>query len=266
MSILDLPDVASLLRLILVVTLAILAAVIVRVAANQAARHLERFIHDPEVLERARTIVHFTRGALAVLILIVTVLTVLQTLGVAISPLLTGVGLIGLTVSLGAQTLIKDYLGGLLILFENQYAIGDVVRVAGVQGEVDRITLRATHLRDENGAYHIIPNGDIRLVSNLTMEWARALVEVGVEPQADMAAVVLTLEKAMRRARADDAVRPRLLDSPLVEGWTGFKDGVVLVRLTAKTRPGKQWEVAMALRRYAVEALQADGVKVALPG
>jgi small conductance mechanosensitive channel len=266
MSILELTDLVSLLRLGLVVTLATLATVLVRVAANHAARQLERFIHDPEVLERARTIVHFTRGALAVLILTVTVLTVLQALGIAISPLLTGVGLLGLTVSLGAQTLIKDYVGGLLILMENQYAIGDVVKVAGVQGEVDRITLRATHLRDEDGAYHIIPNGDIRLVSNLTMEWARALVEVGIEPQADMAAVVQTLEKAMRRARVDDAVRPRLLDTPQVEGWTGFKNGAVLVRLTAKTKPGKQWEVAMALRRYAVEALQAEGIQVALPG
>lgn len=265
LSALGSPIVVTILRLVLIVLLVILAEWALRFAARQIGRGLEKVVQDPDHRERIMTIVQVVHGTVLVLVIIVAGLTMLQVLGVSIAPLLAGVSVVGLALSLGAQTLIKDYVGGLLILIENQYAIGDVIQVAGVQGEVERITLRATCLRDLDGRYHVVPNGDIRLVSNLTMEWARAIVELNVDYRADMGQVLRTLEEAASKARADDAVRADLLEPPQVLGWVGFKNRAIQVRLTAKTRPGKQWSVATALRRYAVEALQAEGVQVRLP-
>jgi small-conductance mechanosensitive channel len=256
--------IAVLLRLILIVALVILSEWALRLAARQVARWLARVIQDAERVERTMTIVQVVRGTIFVVVVIVAALMALQTVGVNIGPLLAGVGVVGLAISLGAQTLIRDYLGGLLILLGNEFAIGDTIRVAGVEGEVEQITLRATYLRSEDGTFHTVPNGEIRLVSNLTMEWARAVVELGVDAAADMTRVMQTLDKALRQARTDEAVRVDLLDLPRATGWVGFKDGAVQVRLAARTRPGKQWAVAVALRRYAVEALQAEGIKVVL--
>ncbi len=186
-------------------------------------------------------------------------------IGLDIGPLLAGAGLVGLALSLGAQTLIKDYIGGLLILFENQFAVGDVIKVGEVSGEVERITLRVTYLRDIEGRLHVLPNGDIRTVSNLTAGYSRAVVDLNVDYDADMQKVSRALEAAAGRAQADETLKADLLEPPQAFGWIAFKDWAVQVRLMAKTMPGKQWKVMMALRQYALEALQAEGVRVALP-
>jgi len=137
--------------------------------------------------------------------------------------------------------------------------------VGEVTGGVERITLRATYLRDIEGRLHIVPNGDIRLVSNLTAEWARAVVDLNVGYEADVSKVLQTLEAAVARAQEDEAIKADLLEAPQALGWISFNDWAVQVRLMAKTKPGKQWGVMMALRQYAVEALQAAGIRVALP-
>lgn len=262
---LDMSVITTILHLLIIAVFTILAQWGLRQAAGQLSHQADRRIQDAEQAERVKTIIHVVRGALLVVVVIVAVLMVLQALKIDVTPLLAGVGVVGLALSLGAQTLIKDYVGGLLILIENQFAIGDVIQVGSVSGEVERITLRATCLRDVDGRYHVVPNGDIRLVSNLTMEWARAVVDLNVDYSADMDRVLRALEKAADRARTDDAVRTDLLEPPQVQGWVGFKEGAIQVRMRAKTRPGKQWDVARVLRRYAIEALQAESISVTLP-
>jgi len=261
-SLLDAPVITTIWHLLLIALLTVLAVWGLRLTARQIERQVDRSIKGAEQAERVKTIVQVARGVLLVILVIIAGLMVLQALKIDVTPLLAGVGVIGLVLSLGAQTIIKDYIGGLLILIEGQFAIGDVIQVGSVSGAVERITLRATHLRDVDGKYHIIPNGDIRLVTNLTMEWARALVDLNVDYHADMDQALRTLEDAMRKAQTDDAVRIDLLEPPQVQGWVGFKEGAIQVRMTAKTRPGKQWHVAMALRRYAIEALTAKGIQV----
>jgi small conductance mechanosensitive channel len=152
-----------------------------------------------------------------------------------------------------------------LVLVENQFTVGDAIKVGSVAGGVERITLRATYLRDVDGQLHIVPNGDIRLVSNLTAEWARAIVDLNVDYEADMGRVMRALEAAAVRAQEDETIKADLLEPPQALGWLGFKDWAVQVRLMVKTAPGKQWGVATALRKYAVAALQAEDVRVALP-
>ena len=259
------PFVPLILRLALIVALTLCARWGLRLAARLMERRLGKTVPNPERLARLQTLVQVGRGAMWALILLMAGLMALHTLGVDATPLLAGAGVAGLALSLGAQTLIKDFIGGILILVENQFSVGDVIKVGEVTGGVERITLRATYLRDIEGRLHIVPNGDIRLVSNLTAEWARAVVDLNVGYEADVSQVLQTLEAAVARAQEDEAIKADLLEAPQALGWISFNDWAVQVRLMAKTKPGKQWGVMMALRQYAVEALQAAGIRVALP-
>ncbi len=237
----------------------------IRLAAGQVERRLTKTVTDAERLARLKTLVGAGRSVATGLVFLIVTLMALNAVNIDIAPLLAGVGVAGLALSLGAQALIKDFISGVLILAENQFAVGDVIKVGDVSGSVERITLRATYLRDLEGRLHIAPNGDIRLVSNLTADWARAVVDLNVEYQADMGKVMRALEAAAQRVQEDDQIKTGLLEPPQALGWIGFKDWSIQVRLVAKTAPGKQWDVMMALRRHAVEALHAEGVRVALP-
>ena len=259
------PIIANLLRLALIVLLALLAHWGARLAVRQLTRRLERRIADPERLARLKTFLLAGRSLAQVLIVIIAGLTALRVLDIDIGPLLAGAGLVGLALSLGAQTLIKDYLGGLFILLENQFRVGDVIQVGDKTGSVERITLRATYLRDLEGRVHLIPHGEMRILSNVTKDWARAVVDLNVAFDADFSKVIRALEAAARRAQEDETIKGDLLEAPQTLGWIGLKDWAVQVRIMARTRPGKQWGVMMVLRQYAVEALHAEGVKVALP-
>lgn len=262
---LAMPFVASTLRLALIGLLALIALRGLRLATRQTQRWLESTTRDADRLSRLKTLVQLGRSVIFVLILITTAMMILHVLDVNIAPLLAGVGVAGLALSLSAQTLLKDFINGILILIEDQFSIGDVIKVGEVAGGVERMTLRATYLRDIEGKLHLVPNGDIRLVSNITAGWARAIVDLNVDYQANMGAVMSALETAAGQAQADEAIKADLLEPPQVLGWIGLTDWAVKVRLMAKTLPGKQWGVMMALRRYAVESLQAAGVRVALP-
>ena len=114
-----------------------------------------------------------------------TLFMVLGALGVELGPLLAGAGVVGLAVSFGAQSLVKDVISGLFMLFENQFGVGDVIRIEGVSGAVEQMTLRMVVLRDVHGVVHIVPNGQITKVSNLTRSWARVVLEVGVAYKED---------------------------------------------------------------------------------
>ena len=259
------PALADLLRLALIVLLALLAHWGVRLAVRQLARRLERTIADPERVARLKTFLFAGRSLASVLVAMIAGLTALRVLDIDIGPVLAGAGLVGLALSLGAQTLIRDYIGGLLILLENQFRVGDVIQVGDKTGSVERITVRATYLRDIEGRLHLIPHGEMRILSNVTKDWARAVVDLNVAFDADFGKVIRALEAAARRAQEDETIKADLLEPPQALGWIGFKDWAVQVRIMARTRPGKQWGVMMVLRQYAVEALHAEGVKVALP-
>jgi len=259
------PVIANLLRLALIVLLALPAHWGVRLAVRQLAGRLERTIADPERVARLKTFLVAGRSLASVLVVIIAGLTALRVLDIDIGPVLAGAGLVGLALSLGAQTLIRDYIGGLLILLENQFRVGDVIQVGDKTGSVERITVRATYLRDIEGRLHLIPHGEMRILSNVTKDWARAVVDLNVAFDADFGKVIRALEAAARRAQEDETIKADLLEPPQALGWIGFKDWAVQVRIMARTRPGKQWGVMMVLRQYAVEALHAEGVKVALP-
>jgi moderate conductance mechanosensitive channel len=220
---------------------------------------------DSELDKRTETIFRVVRSTGIVLILSTAVLMVLTELGVAVTPVLASVGFVGLALGLGAQTLVGDIISGLFILIENQYTVGDVIEINGVSGSVEEMNLRATMVRDLYGTVHIVPNGEIRVVSNKSRDWSRAVVDVGITYDADVDTAVTALNAIGEQMILDTAVASLLLETPIVTGVEGLDDWAVRLRIMAKTAPGGQWAVMRHLRRQIRLDFAEKGIEIAFP-
>ena len=218
-----------------------------------------------ERLNRLTTLVHAGRSIGRVLIFLIVLLMILHELGINITPILASAGVVGLAFSLGSQTVIKDFLGGAIILAENQFTIGDTITVGQFSGTVEHITLRATYLRDSEGKLNLIPNGDIRTISNLTTQWAQVVITFNFDYEVNMEQALHTLEEAAHIIETDKEIASAMLETPYALGWTGFTDWAIQSQIIVKTRPGKQWLVARSLRKTALENLQKKGIRMAIP-
>ena len=238
---------------------------ILHISLRGFEKHLTESSAGGDRVKRLTTLIHAGRSIGYVLILLVVLLMILHELGINITPILASAGVVGLAFSLGAQTVIKDFLGGVLILTENQFTIGDVITIGQLTGTVEHISLRATYLRDSEGKLNLIPNGDIRTISNLTTQWAQVVVTINLDYESDMMRALQALEESARIVQSDQKIASAILESPYALGWTGFTDWAVQMQLIAKTRPGKQWIVARELRKAALERLHKEGIRVAMP-
>jgi small conductance mechanosensitive channel len=183
---------------------------------------------------------------------------------IEIGPLLAGAGIIGLAVSFGAQSLVKDVITGFFLLMENQFALGDVIEIGGKSGVVEHLTLRVVVLRDLEGTRHIIPNGEIKMVSNKTAGWGRAVIDIGVGVAEDVDRVLVATKEETARLAEDDEWRPMLDGSPEVWGVESIGDNRIVVRVVARTQPGAQWGLSRELRRRLKVRFDAEGIR--LPG
>jgi small conductance mechanosensitive channel len=253
------------LQLALLALFFILVRMIARMVRSRVQHGLETAVLDADRRHRLETLHRVGYGATITALAVLTLFMALQIVGLPIGPLLGSAGVVGLAISLGAQTLIRDYLGGILILAEDQFRVGDVVEVGGVAGEVVRMTMRVTYLRDLHGKLHTVPNGDIRVISNLTRDWSRAVVDFNLELGADMDRVQGVLQSAVARAQVDPAIKDLIIGDPDIVTWNNVTDWAIQVRLLARTLPGKQWGVARELRRHGLAELKAAGVRLARP-
>lgn len=214
--------------------------------------------------KRAQTISGLLQGAGRIVILVFAAILTLDVF-MDIGPLLAGAGVIGLAVSFGSQSLVKDMISGFFILSENQFDIGDVIEVAGLSGGVERITLRVVHLRDLEGVLHIVPNGQITTVSNKTRGWSRAVVDIGVGYGSDVDQALDVLRDEAERFGADPAWKVKLDGDPEVVGVQMLADSAVTIRVMIRTQPGLQWEVAREFRRRAKKRLDREGIEIPFP-
>lgn len=220
---------------------------------------------DSALDKRTETIFRVVHSTGIVLILGTAVLMVLTEFGVAVTPVLASIGFVGLALGLGAQTLVGDIISGLFILIENQYMVGDAIEINGLAGSVEQMTLRATMVRDLYGTLHIIPNGEIRVVSNKSRDWSRAVVDVGITYDVDVDAAAGVLNEIGQQMMADTAVAPLLLEPPTVTGVEGLDDWAVRLRIMAKTAPGEQWTVQRHLRRQIRLVFAEKSIEIAFP-
>jgi small conductance mechanosensitive channel len=206
--------------------------------------------------------------ATIVMIYVVTAFLVLQRLEVPLTSLVAPATIVGVALGFGAQRIVQDLLSGFFIITERQYGYGDVVRISppgtstGVSGTVEEVTLRVTRLRTVNGELLTLPNGEIRQVTNLSRDWARAVIDVPVPIDADINRVTDRLRGLGDDAFADPELRPLLLDPPSVMGIESLDVGSLKLRLVARTLPGRQFEVGRALRARIARAFQEEGVTV----
>jgi small conductance mechanosensitive channel len=231
--------------------------------ARQAVTRVMAAEMESDRRARLRTLISATKNTLRITILALAAMGIMAGFGIDFGPILAAAGIAGLAISLGAQTIIKDFLGGMIILLEDQYRVGDTISTNGVDGTVERITLRRTNLRTANGALFVVPNGDIRTVGNSTRDWSRAVVDLTLAYEGDITKAVAALEEVVAAATEDPAIKPFLLEPPEILGWNQANDLGVRVRLQAKVRPGQQWAVSRHLRRLALDVLHRDGVPIA---
>lgn len=215
--------------------------------------------------QREKTLVGILGTATAVVVWVVAAILILSALDVNIAALATGAGLIGVVVGFGAQNTIKDFLAGIFIIAENQYRIGDIVEIAGKAGVVEDITIRITRLRDLDGYVHIIPNGIIDSVTNMTFQYANVNVNVGVAYDSKIDKVINVIndvgqEMAQRGKYKDDIVDP--IEFLRVDS---FDDSAVTLKAVGKVAPGKQWDIAGEFRHQLKNAFDKNNIEIPFP-
>ncbi|HLK33125.1 MAG TPA: mechanosensitive ion channel family protein [Terriglobales bacterium] len=198
-------------------------------------------------------------------IIFLALMQILPVLGVNMGPLLASAGVAGLAIGFGAQTLVHDVINGFFILLENQYAVGDVVRVAGVKGTVEAMTMRNTTLRDDDGTVHVVPNSEIKIVSNLTRDWAQLALHISVAYNEESDRVVKLLQQVSDEVRNDPSFRDDIVAEPQVPGIERVAGGEVDYLLLVKTRPGRQYGVSRELRRRIKECFQKNNIQAGNP-
>jgi moderate conductance mechanosensitive channel len=191
---------------------------------------------------------------------------ILERLGVPVASLVAPAAVLGAALGFGAQQLVRDLLAGVLIILERQYGFGDVVHISavgfveGATGTIEEVALRTTRLRTPNGEVVIVPNGQIVQVTNLSRDWARAVVDVPLPVGVDMGQASELLRKVGSEAFEDENLRPLLLKEPTVMGAESLEVGQINLRMVARTLPGKQFEVARELRTRVAVAFQREGL------
>jgi small conductance mechanosensitive channel len=252
-------------QVVVIIAVALIIMRLIRVAAQRISHRIDRQEEDPLKQARLKTILSTGVYVLVFITATTAVLMILIALGVNVTPIIASLGVVSLALSLGAQSLIKDYIGGLMILFEDQFRVGDVVDIEGNVGTVEQITLRYTQLRDLEGRLVFISNGDVRIVTRVAYDWARVIVDVNVAFGADIGRVVQVLEAAMLKAKDAAEVSADLLEVPVIQGWNSTSAWGVQVRISAKTKPNARIGVAAFLRRCALESLRDANIKVVSP-
>ena len=218
-----------------------------------------------ELKKRMETLDTLASNTLQFFIVAIAGLMVLGELGLNIGPAIAGLGVVGIAVGFGAQSLVRDYLNGSLILVENQFAKGDVIRVAGVSGTVEDFNLRRTTLRDLDGVVHTVPNGEIRVASNLTRTWSRINQDVTVAYGTDIDKAIEVVDGVGREMAADPVWKRRVLEAPRVERVEALGDFGITLKILGSVRATDQWSAGGDFRKRLLDAFKTNGIEIPRP-
>ncbi|MBK9179374.1 MAG: mechanosensitive ion channel family protein [Acidimicrobiales bacterium] len=268
----------------------VVAVVVVRLAHRAIGRFVAGITHDPvgrasrrlrrasppsapghpaavptRTRQRAHALGTVLRNAVTVGVWVVATLVILGELGVNAGALLAGVGIAGVALGFGAQSLVRDVIAGTFVLLEDQYGVGDVVDLGDVRGTVEAVQLRVTRLRGDDGTLWHVPNGDVRKVGNRTQGWAQVVLDVEVAATADPARAGELLLAAAGALAADTETGPDLVAPAVVSGLEAFGPESLVLRVSVRTAPGRQWAVARALRSALRVALADAGIEAWVP-
>jgi small conductance mechanosensitive channel len=213
-------------------------------------------------VQRAKTMGSLLKSILTGILVAVFGTMILSEVGVNIAPIIASAGIVGVALGFGAQSLVKDFLSGIFMIFEDQYGVGDVVDVGGASGTVEAVSLRVTRLRDVNGTVWYVPNGEILRVGNMSQNWSRAVVDVTVGYREDLGKVIRTLRDVADDLWQDEDFNGIIIEQPEVTGVETLGPESVGVRVMVKTEPMEQWKVARELRSRIKARFDHEGISI----
>lgn len=214
---------------------------------------------------RLTTISLVARSIITIILVVTGIIVSLSAIGINIAPLLAGVGILGVGVSLASQNLIRDAINGFFIIIEDQYAIGDIIQVDNFSGLVENINLRITQLRDPEGRLITVPNSEIKIVANLSSNWSRADLLIPVAYETDIDQALKVVRKVAQDMTQDKSWRTDILDNPEILGVDNFEEWGLNIRVWIKTKPLKQWDVSREFRRRLKVAFDSQGLPLPIP-
>jgi small conductance mechanosensitive channel len=257
------------LRIFLILLLAfVLHRVLRRLVARVTRSAVVRERHDlseMEIAKRSDTLTSVNLVIIDIALIILAVFMILAEVGIDVTALIAGAGIIGIAVGFGAQSLVKDIITGFFIILDNQYNKGDVVGVAGVFGYVEELNLRRTVLRDLDGAVHSVPNGAITIATNLTREWSRVNLNVQVAYGEDLDKVAEVLNRVGKELAEDKYWGAFITEAPQVLRVDNFEESGIAIKMLGVTQPMKQWDVMGELRRRIKKAFDQEGIEIPYP-
>jgi small conductance mechanosensitive channel len=219
------------------------------VVERRALENGSASVPQAELERRVRTVGKLVVRVIGAVIAVVAVLMMLNLFGIDIGPAVAALGIAGIAIGFGAQALVRDWLGGIFIILENQFNQGDIVRIAGVEGTVEDFGLRRTTLRDLDGTVHNVPNGQIIVASNLTRVWSRVNLDVTVAYGTDAERATEIIDTIGRELRDDAEWGPRLLEAPAVVRVSALGDSAMTLKVLGQVRAAEQWAVSSELRK-----------------
>jgi small conductance mechanosensitive channel len=218
-----------------------------------------------EIRKRMDTIETLGSRVLQAFVVVIGSLMVLAKLNFDIGPAIAGLGVVGIAVGFGAQSLVRDYFNGALIFLENQYSLGDVVTIAGVTGSVEDISLRRTTLRDLDGVVHTVPNGEIKVASNRTRTWARINQDVTVSYGTDVDRAIAVVDAVGRTMAEESEWKDRIIEPPRVERVEAIGEYGITLKILGTVRASDQWAAGGELRKRLLAAFIENGIEIPRP-
>jgi len=253
-------------KIVLVIIVAFVLLRILRLITSGVASLQAGKLSSGIRAQQVRTLAGVINSIGIFIIVFVAALEILPLLGLNLGPLLASAGVAGLAIGFGAQTLVHDFINGFFILLENQYGIGDNIRIAGVKGTVEGMTLRHTALRDDDGTVHIVPNSQITIVSNMSRDWSQLTMRVVVAYSEPSDRIIKLMEQVGEELRQDPRFADDIVGEIQVPGIDRVGNGEAEYLMLVKTRPNKQYAISRELRRRIKECFEKNKVQSAGPG
>lgn len=252
-------------RIVLIAVIAWIAVALLHRTIRMLRLRISHQLSKHEQIKRAETLGRVCRYMVSVVISLIAAVLILSELGVSIAPILGAAGVVGLAIGFGAQSLVKDYFTGFFILLENQITTGDVVKVADKAGVVEDVTLRFVRLRDYEGNVHFVPNSLITTVTNMSREFAFAVMDLSVAYREDTDEALALIRDVAQSMRGDERFAPRIIDHLEVAGVERLDESAVVLRCRFKVVALAQWDVRREFLRRVKKAFDAHGIEIPFP-
>lgn len=253
------------LKIALSITYIIIAKILIKVISNFAVKSFllsdKLGNHNVFSTRKVETLTAILNSIVKYIVWFIVICSILTTFGIEISSIIAVAGIGSVAIGLGSQSVATDLITGMFILFEDQFSVGDMIKVDALQGKVESLGIRSTTVRDSNGSLHIIPNGNIKIITNLSKEFGRAIVEVGIAYEENIDDVLDVLTDEMEKIYNNTIVEG-LTKVPKVSGVTALADSAVMIKIVADTEAEAQWQIERDLRRLVKNRLDKENISI----